>query len=312
MRVADLSVELGHFYMSDLQHIQGNSPSSETEDRIRTFLGKRIDVGYAALHPIVSKYWEQEKTVSLSVMIDDYFWTASNNLTRKDVADYVLNHCERTGIPLNFIVYESSLADSVEVMVHRIVERAHPGSGSQRRDRSEQIRWLSNGQMGRDVAPLSENRGFGIAMPETPSKAAYTEKTRSHSLHIDVELFDTPQKGEGLLKQWACPVLAAWWQLIRLGMLRDVKNNPSCPDDTVVINDEYTLFAKRTLTALSPDFLEIEAGVRTILSQVSIPEDWYAHLQDGPTRPEPDEHLSRIGYIFVADTFDPRVLGKYS
>src|SRR5690606_34192407 len=102
-----------------------------------------------------------------------------------------------------------------------------------------------------------------------------------HSIFLDVQLWD---EANGR-RTWSCPFLAAVWQLLRLGMLRNMGERVAVPrthDDgypedwdrlapVVKLNPNAAPFsAYRTLSILSPRFLGIEHAVRTILSQVAV------------------------------------------
>ena len=302
MKFADLSIEIGHFYMSELQK---ELHADRTASEVRELVGRRMDAGFAAVAPIVKRYEQHKKQVSVVVLIDDYFWTKKYELSREDIADKVVQYSAEKSIPLDFVVYESALAESVEMMFNRIVPFPIGGAGSRQVDGVDRSQWLSNGQAGRKLVRSSKTPRLGMSVTADGPDETVVKRPRPHSLHIDVEMYADDENGK---RKWACPVLAAWWQLVRLGMLRDNDGNASYPSDTIVINDERKLVAMRTLTALSPDFLEIEAAVRTILCQVSIPQLWQDQLRDGPRMPEPDEHLSRMGYVFISDNFHPHGL----
>lgn len=302
MKFADISIEIGHFYMSELQ---SKLQASNSTGEVRDFISARMDAGYAAITPIVKRYEAHKKRVSVVVLVDDYFWTKGYELSREDIAEYIREYSAQMALPLDFVVFESALAESVDTMFSRIVPFPVDGSGSRQVDSVDRSRWLSNGQAGRRIARASSTPRLGISRPEDEQDEIFVEHPRPHSLHIDVEMYADDEDG---VRKWACPLLAAWWQLIRLGMLRDSKGEACCPPDTIAVQKDSILFAKRTLTVLASDFLEIEAAVRTILSQVSIPRLWQDQLRDGSRIPESDEHLSRIGYIFLPEGFHPHGL----
>ena len=275
--------------------------------RSEKLVGRRMDAGFAAVAPIVKRYEQHKKQVSVVVLIDDYFWTKKYELSREDIADEVVQYSAEKSIPLDFVVYESALAESVEMMFSRIAPFPIVGAGSRQVDSVDRSQWLSNGQAGRKLARSTTSPRLGMSRTADGPDETLVERPRPHSLHIDVEMYADDEDDQ---RKWACPVLAAWWQLVRLGMLRDNEGNASYPSDTKVISDHGKLFAKRTLTALSPDFLEIEAAVRTILCQVNIPQMWQDQLRDGKPIPKSDEHLSRMSYIFIPDGFHPHGLSE--
>src|SRR2546430_3070164 len=104
-----------------------------------------------------------------------------------------------------------------------------------------------------------------------------------HSIFLDVQLWSTPD-GQ---RRWSCASLAAVWQLVRLGLLRnsgDAVLQPFRLDEDEVIPSNWDALpavyqvnaqaapftAYRTLSVLSAQFLPVEHAVRSILSQVSI------------------------------------------
>ena len=304
IKFSDLSVEIGHLYVSELQ-LSANATS--LSDSACELINLRIDSGYAAVLSTINKYRDHRKSVSTVILIDDYFLPQTARITREEIANQIQESCQRSSIPLDYIVYESALADDVAMLHGRLMPFPSDGAGSSKDNASGMSQWLSNGQFGRGTKPVSTSPRLGRGatrrnqVEDKTHLEALGARAGYHSLHIDIELY----KDERDKRKWACPILAAWWQLVRLGMLRDSEGNPCYPGDTVKITADHPLFAKRTLTALSPEFLAIEAAVRTILAQVSVPEQWLKQLREGKDRPRADEHLSRIAYAFVADQFHP-------
>jgi hypothetical protein len=113
-------------------------------------------------------------------------------------------------------------------------------------------------------------------------------------------------------------MLAAVWQLIRLGLLREHGRPVLIPQDwtdawpenwddmppLTRLNPTATAFAAyTTLSALSPRFLPVELAVRTILSQFAgegpvLAEARVRAARDGMQLPE--ELVDRIRYVFAA------------
>lgn len=302
MKFAQLSVELGHLYISALG-LEKNA--TKLSDFAREAINRRIDRTYAAVAPIVKRYRDAGKMVSTTILIDDYFMDPHLTAIKQQISGYVRTSCEEAEIPLDYIVYESALAVDVDRLYKRLIEFPKYGSGSAGRDTDPTMQWLDNGQPGRAVQTVAMDARLGLGADRDASDpvdrlgTAYGVRGGKHSLHVDVELYSDAPSG----RIWSCPILAAWWQLVRLGMLRDSDGNPRLPPDTVPISSNSALCAKRTLTALSPEFLEIEAAVRAILTQANIPEMWLSGLREGIETPKHDEHLTRIGYTFLHDDF---------
>jgi len=137
-----------------------------------------------------------------------------------------------------------------------------------------------------------------------------------HSIYMDVELWHE-QKGERI---WSCAYLAAVWQLLRLGMLRDqgrpltqpeTWKNERYPDDWSglppvirVAPRAQPFHAFRTCTILGTRFLQTEAAVRMILEHVSIDpavRELTARraFEDGTELPS--ELVMRMSYVFTDD-----------
>src|SRR6202023_168737 len=81
--------------------------------------------------------------------------------------------------------------------------------------------WLTNGQR----SPGTWRGGGAGERPlwQPPQESA----RRRHSIFIDVELWDDSD-GQ---RTWSCPMLAAAWQLMRLGFLRDQGRLVVTPQD---------------------------------------------------------------------------------
>ena len=138
---------------------------------------------------------------------------------------------------------------------------------------------------------------------------------RRHSIFVDVELWDE----EDGHRTWSCPMLAAVWQLMRLGLLRDHGRpvvvpqdwpDPLFPDNwddlpaVTRLNRGAAAFAAyTTLSVLSPRFLPVELAVRTILSQFACDGTILAGASERAARDAmrlPAELVDRIRYVFAA------------
>jgi hypothetical protein len=138
---------------------------------------------------------------------------------------------------------------------------------------------------------------------------------RRHSIFVDVELWDE-RDGH---RTWSCPMLAAVWQLMRLGLLRDQGRPVVTPEDwagrpfpdswadlpaVIRLEPKAAAFAAyTTLSVLSPRFLPVELAVRTILGQFACDPVILAEANDRAGRDAmrlPDEVVDRIRYVFAA------------
>jgi hypothetical protein len=148
----------------------------------------------------------------------------------------------------------------------------------------------------------------------TPWQPPQESARRRHSIFVDVELWDE-RDGQ---RTWSCPMLAAVWQLIRLGLLRDQGRPVVTPQDwpdsrfpdhwddlpaVIRLKPKAAAFAAyTTLSVLSPRFLPVELAVRTILSQFACDEGILGAATDRASRdamPLPRELVDRIRYVFA-------------
>ena len=138
---------------------------------------------------------------------------------------------------------------------------------------------------------------------------------RRHSIFVDVELWDERDRQ----RTWSCPMLAAVWQLMRLGLLRDRGRPVVTPQDwsdqrfpdswddlpaVIRLRPKAAAFAAyTTLSVLSPRFLPVELAVRTILGQFACDGGLLTEATDRAARDGmklPDEIVDRIRYVFAA------------
>jgi hypothetical protein len=165
---------------------------------------------------------------------------------------------------------------------------------------------LSNGQRSPTDA---ETTAMGIGPWQPPTQTA----ARGHSIFVDVQLWT----GEGEQRIWSCALLAAVWQLLRLGLLRNLGEPLIEPVEMaqpwpttwaelpglIKLNPRAKPFAAyRSLSLLSPRFLPVEQAVRTILSQVWHDPEVTKLLTDLAAKEGvslPVDVLDRIGYIFA-------------
>jgi hypothetical protein len=116
---------------------------------------------------------------------------------------------------------------------------------------------------------------------------------------VDVEIYDRP-KGEGAPESWSCPYLAAIWQGLRLGRLRDPAfDEPFQLDGDIpswetweetppliqLESDAAPFIAERTFSILPVGFLPVEHAVDQILGQVGVTLD---------TSPQITDHIERL------------------
>jgi hypothetical protein len=296
-----VSVEVGHLYMEDL--IAGESAVR------RTFAAAAPWVRAARIPQSISC---ANKRVRLSTcfLVDDYF---SRFSAPSAVIPMVLAAAKREDLEIDYLARESACANAdgvslASLTLGSLVTEPVPGTTGGRPPLTE-TGWLTNGQR-------SPGTARGEAMTRHgPWRPPRENARRRHSIFVDVELWDE-YDGQ---RTWSCPMLAAVWQLMRLGLLRDEGRavvtpqdwtDPLFPDSwdelppVVRLNPRSTAFsAYTTLSVLSPRFLPVELAVRTILSQFACDPAVFAEAATRAARdamPLPAELVDRIRYVFAA------------
>lgn len=269
--------------------------------------GQTIEADAARAKSLIDTYvgTRRAKSASVVVLIDDY-----NRFTRpraswdtpEAVQREVVETFERHGVMLDHVVWEGSLADTVERMFDLLVPEPRRGDGSRQGSTEEPLwqpetGWLSNGDAGR---PRESEFGGGVLMAtDEAAVLSFRSSAPSYrrSIALDVQLW-SDDDGD---RVWACPVLAAWWQLVRLGALQHVSGEgPQMPANTWSRPGGKPLHAIGTITFLTSDYIQVEHAVWNILRQVSLPTDWANSLRDSREQPLPRAHLERMAYVFTA------------
>jgi hypothetical protein len=239
---------------------------------------------------------------SVCMLIDDTDPRADGDELEQGVSDAWL----ATGLPLDHVVREAECADSIWRMIERFTGEVeldlagalgtgvHPPPVDVLTERRH---WLANGEPAR---PPSTRLG-AVEINEAPGEASVRPAnivgSRAHGIHLDVELWSAVGQGAPI---WSCPMLAAWWQLLRLGaphldgapLIRPAPGGRPLP-----------LHARSTLTLLPAGLLEVEHAVRTILERVVVPPSWLPTARD-KSKASAADHLDRIGYMFTNDSLD--------
>lgn len=299
--LSHVSVEIGHLYVEDFLH--------GADDVQRTFVAAAPWV-HTARTPQAVGCDKESVRVSTCFLIDDYFSRFASPAT---VIPMVLAGAEREGVEIDYLARESACASAdgmspATVTLGSLVTEPVPGTTGGRPPLT-QTGWLTNGQR-------SPSTAWGEAMAKrSPWQPPRESARRRHSIFIDVELWDD-HDGQ---RTWSCPMLAAVWQLMRLGLLRDRGRpvvtpqdwtDPCFPDNwddlppVIRLKPRAAPFAAyTTLSVLSPRFLPVELAVRTILSQFACDSNVFAEATERATRDAmrlPDELVDRIRYVFAA------------
>jgi hypothetical protein len=299
--LSHVSVEVGHLYMEDF---------AGGEDAVRRVFKAVAPWAETARTPQAVGCEKKSVRVSTCFLVDDYFSRFSSPAS---VIPMVLAVAEQEGVQIDYLARESACATArgvspAELTLGSLVTEPAPGTTGGRPPLTE-TGWLANGQRSPSTA-----RGEAMAK-RTPWQPPLESARRRHSIFVDVELWD---EREGH-RTWSCPMLAAVWQLMRLGLLRDRGRPVVTPQDwaglpfpdswddlpaVIRLRPEAAAFAAyTTLSVLSPRFLQVELAVRTILGHFAGDASIVKETRDRAARDAmrlPDEMVDRIRYVFAA------------
>jgi hypothetical protein len=300
--LSHVSVEIGHLYAEDW--VGGESTLR------RTFAAAAPWVR-AARTPQAIGCDKKSVRVSTCFLIDDYF---SRFSSPAEVIPMVQAAARKEDLEIDYLARESACAAAdayrispASLTLARLVTEPVPGTTGGRPPVTE-TGWLTNGQRSPST---SRGEAMSKRMPwQPPLESAH----RQHSIFVDVELWDD----RDAIRTWSCPMLAAVWQLIRLGFLRNQGRPVVAPRDwtdqaypdswddlppVTRLNPGAAAFAAyTTLSVLSPRFLPVELAVRTILGQFACDAEIFAAAADRAGRDAmqlPAELVDRIRYVFA-------------
>ena len=297
--LSHLSVELGHLYFEDLR----KGPAE---------LRRKFESVAPWLEGVRRHYTKSLRgtnpRISTCYLVDDYFSAQS---PPAEVIPMVLEAAEASGLSIGYLARESACAQLPEIRVAEVVTGwiidEPPEGANGVRPPMTVTGWLSNGQ--RTPATTSTAAMKGPKAWEPPVESARNR----HSIFLDVELWS----GTGDERVWSCPLLAAIWQLARMGLLRYQGEPFLQPEQwgkpwpqewqqlpgVIRLDESAAAFsAYRTMSVLDDKFFAVEHAVRTILSQVGIDPTVLAAATARAKREGlelPDEIVGRIGYVFT-------------
>lgn len=310
--LSHLSVELGHLYAEDFA--AGPARLADQFARVRPWLAAVAETRLAGV---------PRPRVSTCFLIDDYFTPFSSPA---ELVPQLVAAAAEHGLVIDYLVRESACAVAdgsplAELVAARLTASPPPGTNGSRPPVLESG-WLANGQR----SPADTGRE---AMRREGWQPPVEIGARNHSVFVDVELW-SEQDGR---RTWSCAYLAAVWQLLRLGLLRDdgatvvrprTVSDPLHPADpvdpgnvadlpvewaelppVVQLNPAADPFcAYRTFSALPARFLPVEQAVRVVLDQVSPLAEVLDEIEQRAARerlPVPRSVLERIDYVFFSD-----------
>jgi hypothetical protein len=306
--LSHLSLELGHLYLEDVAAGPG---------RLQAIFAEVAPWAQAARAAV--KLPSGRPRVSTCFLVDDYF---SDLIGPDQVVPEMIEAAKAAGVPVDYLVREAGCARTAgpagevspaELLVSRLVEEPEPGTTGWRPPVA-QSGWLSNGR--RSPTPAGGRAAMDVRDWAPPLQNA----ARRHSIFVDVQLWD--EKADR--RTWSCPLLAATWQLLRLGLMRhngepvvEAANPPpvwpaawSQLPTIVKLNPKATPFAAYASTSiLSSRFLPVELAVRTILGQVWTDPAVAAQISERSQTEKlqlPADPLDRIRYVFAGEALvDP-------
>jgi len=297
--LSHVSIELGHLYVEDFE--DGPERLREHFTRVRPWAdAARALAGGNGKRP----------RISTCFLVDDYFTRFSSPA---DLLPDLLVEADNAGLAIDYLARESGCAEAegtplAASVADRLVESPPPGSDGSRPPVAE-IGWLANGQRTPGTEALEAMAGIREWRPPsetTPSR---------HSIFLDVELWDDRDG----VRTWSCSLLAAVWQLARLGLLRHegkpvLEPRPwsgeSYPRDwndlpaLIQLNPEAAPFsAYLTCSVLPSRFLSIEHAVRVILDQVDVDHEALGQVSERSAREGvrvPEGIADRVSYVLYA------------
>ena len=295
-----LSIELDHLYMEDF--VEGRAQLPRRFAQLAPWYAATVEA-FAARHAI------SQPRVSTCFLIDDYF---SDLISPAELIEPVREAAEQAGLQIDYLAREAACAQAdgislAEQLVARLVSVPTPGTTGARPPTTESG-WLSNG--------ARSPSGPAEAMRRRDWAPPLEAEARRHSIFLDVELWNQVN-GKQI---WSCPMLAAVWQLLRLGLLRDqgrsvlaaqpLPDGP-LPDSwqklpgVIRLNPEAQAFhGYRTVSLLEQRFLPIEHAVRVVLSQVPQDPEAMAQVARRAAKegmPLPEDVTSRVSYVFLPE-----------
>jgi len=302
--LAHLSIELGHLYMEDFAHGQ---------EHLRDHFQRVAPWVQAARAAAAEGLAGRTPRISTCFLVDDYFTQFSSPAV---VVPQLIAAAGKAGLQIDYLVRESAcaVADGIplaELVESRIVDDPPPRTTGERPPAKESG-WLSNGERSPGVAVVAALEAAPAWRPPSQNGAV------NHSIFVDVEMWRDEAGG----RLWSCPFMAAVWQLLRLGMLRDEGRRVAIPVAIAALADLPSQWrdlpavsqltdraapfsAYRTFSALAPRFAIIEVAVRTILSQVLPDAAVLAEIEARAAAESlglPREFVDRVEYAFTGAT----------
>ncbi|HET6499319.1 MAG TPA: SCO2522 family protein [Amycolatopsis sp.] len=279
--LSHLSIEVGHLYLDEFRR---------GEDRIRAQfeqVAPWVAAATAAVSAEVRAAGTENPRVSTCFLIDDYF---RDDTDPGETIGKLTGIAKRCGITIDYLAREAAccVAGDIEVAeltAAMLLPEPPPGTDG-RRPPPATSGWLCNGERSH---PAESDQAMQLARWQPPEEFG----KRNHSIFLDIELWRERQEVvDGELtsrRQWSCPFLAAVWQLLRLGMLRNygepvIQPQEWTPDapwpqrwhelpPLIRLNQRAAPFAAfRSVSILPRTYLPVEHAVDVILRHLELDE----------------------------------------
>jgi hypothetical protein len=274
--LADVSIEVGHFYEDTLSRGAGVLQKHFAEIRDTTQLAIQSWSIRQAQESAGAK--TDKPQVTTCFMFDDYHNQPTATIRPAESLELVFDAAANAGIQIDYLAREAAYVPMARA-AFKLLER------------SENFRLTAAGS------------GWLIAeQPDLwPAPAMRPDPYLTHNqIKIDVELYNNAPESKGQ-KPWACPFLASMWQIHRLGGLA----NLPAPEPTLVTGqlpdwerwedvppviqrtaNAPPFAARQAYSVLPADFSPVESAVGQIIHAI------------GVAAADPAARAKRIGYYF--------------
>ncbi|HEX2143546.1 MAG TPA: SCO2522 family protein [Glycomyces sp.] len=311
--MSHLSIEVGHLYADDLAR----------PDILKEEMASAAAWVHGTTEALTKRLGGRRPRVSTCYLVDEY--SNHDMPPPEELIGVITEAADDAGLHIDYLARESACAqmgplDLAGLVADRIVFEPPPGTNGSRPPVARSG-WLCNG------VPSPKPARVAMGVPDQWKPPSQNAK-REHSVFLDVELWSETEQG----RRWSCPMLAAVWQLLRLGVLRDEGRRIGVPEPVdAIVPDEHghdpdhavgarfpeawaampgilQLDAKafpfpayRTVSVLSVGYLEVEHAVRVICGAVRPDTGAVDSIRRSAEREGlalPKELVDRLTYIF--------------
>lgn len=231
LQKVDYNIEYAHVYASEI--VNYSEYFQQSADKTKQ---------------VIRAYETKGLTYSLAVLIDDY----TNEAKSVDISD-IRTSLRDAGLEPDYIVLESVMASVAEKLITSLPDKYLKYDNG----RTMFLTQLSDPHID-ELTPLAKRY-----------KTIFVERVtgrRSSDSHLDSELIRSVQQnrtrssssiilstGEGHTKRYSCPLLAACWHLMRLGL-----NDFETPIQ-YASKHSNSMVGQRLISILPVEFLKVEA-----------------------------------------------------